>query len=110
LVDYFYGVGDFLRQFDGNLVEVPFTILQDGYSVKTQKHVDCTVYVDNGQYQAQWSNFKQTTLFGSAFKKDYKRKPGPLSYGFLVPPQFRMPSLKQAGNIVSLIIARMQFE
>lgn len=103
LVDYFVGIGDFLDQFDGRLVAVPYTIIKDGYSVKTEKRAKTDLFVDNGSQNALWKNFKGTTVSGTLDDLSYTRTKGPLNYSGIAVPQLRMPSFKQAGNIASVI-------
>jgi hypothetical protein len=103
LVDYFLDVGSFLSQFNGNFVEVPYTVLQDGWSVKTERACTCTLYVDNGQYALLWRNLKQSTIEGKLSTTTYVRTPGPLDYSSFGIPQLQTPNLRQVGNIGSIV-------
>lgn len=108
LIDYFIDIGSFISQFEGKTVKVPYTILADGYSVKAEKRADVTCFLDKGMYNAQWQNHKTTTVTGSLHDIYYIRRKGPLPYGTLIYPELRLPNLKQAGNILSLLIANMR--
>lgn len=108
MVDYFIDIGSFISQFDGKAVKVPYTILADGYSVKAEKRADVTCFLDKGMYNALWQNHKSTTVAGSLHDIYYIRRQGPLPYGSLLYPELRLPNLKQAGNILSLLIANLR--
>jgi len=108
LWDYFMDIGSFIGQFEDDTFKVPFTILADGYSVKTEKRADVTCFIDKGNYNAPWQNHKSSTVNGSLMDIVYIRRKGPLSYGTLVWPELRLPNIKQVGNILSLIIANLR--
>lgn len=105
LVDYFIEVGDFLSQFDGSLVELPYTLIQDGYSVKTEYTGTVTTVFDNGDWSRDWSNKEGPgKATGRLSKTIYKRRKGPLNYEGIALPKLTLPNLRQLGNIGELIL------
>jgi hypothetical protein len=105
LIDYFVGLSEFFNQFDGSYYDLPYTIIEDGYSVKTVYDATVTTYFDTGIYASEWDNTDVGSYAaGKVVTTTYKRRKGPLSYGSIALPTLGMPNLRQLGNIADLVI------
>jgi hypothetical protein len=105
LIDYFIKVGDFLQQFEGQLVDIPFFVVKSGWSCKTT--TDCAVktLVFAGSDLAGFRNGPAPEVMGHLSHTVYDRWPGPLDLlPTFVPPRITLPNLRQVGNIVDLVI------
>jgi len=107
MVDYFIRVGDWLDQFDGQVYDVPYTILQQGYSVKTVFRSEVKTTFNSGIYRTKYQNLAPLTRYGTMRRTRYRRVPGELPYGSFTTPTISLPSLRQAGNIVDIALLRI---
>jgi hypothetical protein len=106
LVDYIVQVGDFLKQFEGNFVEMPYTILQQGYSEKFESVQEVSTHYDGGApYSTEYWNVESTRRIvkGTVKYSSYRRTPGPLPFGAIAYPVVKLPNLRQVINFTELM-------
>jgi hypothetical protein len=103
-VDYFINIGDWLNQFHGNLIDLPYEILDECASVKMEAEVDVSTAFDAyGIRVAHWNQGGTRTVKGKMIHTRYQRTTGDLPHGAVsIVPQVRLPSLRQALNLSEL--------
>jgi hypothetical protein len=107
LIDYFVGVGDFLEQFQGDFIEVPYTILSSGVSVKRVSHNRCTTIYDSGSYVYKYSNREGSSkVHGDLTKSTYTRRNKVLNFEGVVTPQVKLPNFRQVWNLFDIALLR----
>lgn len=106
LVDYFIQVGDWLDQFKGELVTLPHTVLQQGYSVKLIFLGEVETRFDTGIDRSNFGNQNSSgPITGILEKSWYNRNPADLDQLGPYLPTVRLPDLRQVrliGDIVYL--------
>jgi hypothetical protein len=108
MVDYFIKVGDFLKQFDGSIVDVPYTVLQDGYSVKKTYVGSVTTRFYTGNHVKNFQTHTAQSAQGSVTDVSYVRRRGPLSYSGIALPELALPDLRQSVNIAEIAFLASQ--
>lgn len=107
LIDYFVQVGDWLDGFGGSHIEIPYTILYQGYSVKTVCHNVITSTFYTGYYNDKYDNVTELPTFqGEATHTSYSRVSGPLPYGSIPLPTISLPNLRQTRNVVDIALLK----
>jgi hypothetical protein len=106
LWDYFIQVGDWLKQFQGQFIDLPLTILDQGYSRKFECISDVEVYFDASSTRAPLKNVSANgdTVTGTCTYKRYKRTRQALPFGAIAVPTIQLPNLRQVRNITDLVI------
>jgi hypothetical protein len=108
IVDWFIDVGDWLSQFDGEVLDVPYQTLESGYSVKNTNTYTAMHYPFKGSHQVYNNNSSGPTLVGSRTTTSYSRVPYGINFdtdGKMLPVQTRLPSFGQVGTLVELLRA-----
>jgi hypothetical protein len=105
IVDWFLDVGGWLRQFDGSVYQIPFELLQSGYSVKDEYTIACI-----GRPTKQWDAFTGSAnlplVRGKVSRSVYTRTTGGISFSpsaVMQPIQLRLPNFGQLGTLSELI-------
>jgi len=107
LMDYFVHVGNYLNQFQGNLIDVPHEKIEQGWSVKRTFHSRVTTDFDVGYYRNYFTNVSGGhKAIGTFEKTSYIRLVEELPFGALALPQFRLPNLRQVRLISDLLFLR----
>jgi len=107
LMDYFVRVGDFLDQFQGNLVEVPHTKIEEGWSVKRTFHSRVETEFDLGIYRSGYTNTSGShTAIGEYENTQYDRVLESLPFGAIALPNIRTPNLRQVRLMSDLLFLR----
>jgi len=108
LIDYFVQVGDWLDQFQGDFIELPYTILQQGTSVKTTTDVICKTSFWKNYASGKYVNVRPCTRIGTVSKTKYHRKPEVLAlYGAPLTPKLKLPNERQFRNMVDIAFLRL---
>jgi hypothetical protein len=106
-VDYFIRVGEFLENFDGRIIDVPFTILAQGTSVKRTFHSVIRTDFDTGNNRNKFRNYSAPpTVEGSYEESTYTRTAEVLPIGVIPWPTLRLPSVRQTRNLLDLAFLR----
>jgi hypothetical protein len=106
VVDYFIGIGDFLSQFRGQFLDIPYTVQSQGYSIKKVITAEVEARFDTGIYTSNWNNdAPSSSATGRAVRTIYSRKGGLPTWSVAL-PQIRLPSISQLGTIGELIYMR----
>jgi hypothetical protein len=108
IFDWFVDVGRWLRQFERSPYQLPFRVVQSGYSVKeTVTHTD----------ELRWNLHSSLTggatlppVQGKYSTVSYKRFRAPLEFNNadIEPLQIRLPSLGQIGTLAELILLSLK--
>lgn len=104
LLDYVFGVGDWLEGFAGQIVEVPYDILDQGYSVKRLASCVATTFFDEGPYTSDWTNYSiaNNTVKGRVISSSYTRVKDTLPIGELPTLAAKLPNFRQVRNVIDL--------
>ena len=108
VVDWFVDIGRWLRQFEQSPVQLPFKVIQSGYSVKsTVTHADIWIWnlhsdltggatipgVTGGYQKVQYQRLRDSLIFNSSA---------------IEPLQFGLPSLGQLGTLGELVFLKFR--
>jgi hypothetical protein len=110
LVDYFIKVGDWLDGLQQDLLQVPYTVLEQGVSVKTVLRSEAWVRFDNPNHYASPKLANQVLcplVKGSRKLTSYVRTPGPVPVDPALWPRLSLPSPRQAWNVLDLIYLKV---
>lgn len=108
-IDYFVQVGDWLDQFQGDFIEVPYEIVQQGTSVKTTTDV-----IGSIEYWKNYASGKYVSVSGPPRREGrvkytkYQRTPEVLS-GYVPPltPRVKLPNLRQVTNLLDIVFLKL---
>jgi hypothetical protein len=104
VLEYFIKVSDWLDNFRGGFLQFPYTIVQDGYSIKKITTVDGEAQFEAGPYVDKYANYAGKSLAkGQLIYTSYVRRLGPLPYGGIAQPRITLPNLRQVRNLVDLV-------
>jgi hypothetical protein len=109
VVDYFVNVGDWLAQFKGDLCDIPYTILDQGYSVKHEALVEVTTHFDSEGLRTQfWNEHGAFPIVkGRLAYTRYRRIKAELPLEAFSPiPQIRLPNFRQFANLTEILYLR----
>jgi hypothetical protein len=107
VVDYFVDIGSFLDQFDGRAVKRSYTVLSQGYSIKSIQRSVGWIAMDAGTYRKNYQDVKAYPLVtGTLTRSQYSRVASSLPWDtqVLVGPEVRIPNLGQIGTLLELIL------
>jgi hypothetical protein len=107
IADMFVDIGQWLRQFDGSVYQIPFELLASGHSQKTEWTTTVTGGVSQ-QWQALFTGVRLQDLLSSGdySRTAYTRVVGGVSFSpsaVLQPLQIKLPNLGQLGTIAELV-------
>jgi hypothetical protein len=105
VVDYFIQVQDWLKQFKGGEIDIPYVILSEGYSRKRENLMTVTTeYNSEGSGPELWSIVDPPSrkVSGTVKYVRYERTKAPLPYGAIAYPTWSLPSLKQTITLSEL--------
>jgi hypothetical protein len=105
LVDYIIAVGDWLNQFHGSFIQVPYTVLDEGYSIKFESTQKITVEFDSTGYLPEfWSkSVSHRSVTGAVKYTKYQRIHSPLPFGAVAMPTIQVPTIRQVANFAELV-------
>jgi hypothetical protein len=106
VVDYFIDIGNYLAQYDGSIVEIEYSVIQAGYSIKESAISTGWVDLDAGAYRS----YKRLVsppekVYGTLTKSRYTRIPdNSLVFGAGInPPALSLPDFRQVWTIFELL-------
>jgi hypothetical protein len=106
IIDYFINVGDWLNQFHGQFITLPYEVIEQGWSSKFESVCQVQTEFDSDGYLTEfWNeNVSYRVVNGQVHYTSYQRVKEPLPEGaFSFMPQVRLPSLRQRVNLVELM-------
>jgi len=110
LVDYLIKVGDWIEDLETDLIEIPYSILQSGYSVKKTLDSEAWVRFDNPNHYAspKLSTIESCPpVKGRRTETLYVRESGPLPIDSSLWPKLSIPSPRQARNVLDLVFLKV---
>lgn len=104
ILDMVIDVGAWLRQFDGGVISLPYTILKQGSSLKDDTVTTVTIWPLRGT-EALHRNAGTRPITGTRSTVSYSRESKilPFNSAALTPIQTGLPNLGQIGSIAELI-------
>jgi len=105
VLEYFIKVSDWLDNFRGGFLQFPYTIVQDGYSIKKVTTVEAESQFEAGPYVDKYANYEGKAISKGTLEYTYYiRRLGPLPYGSIAQPRVTLPNLRQVRNLVDLLV------
>jgi hypothetical protein len=105
LVDYFVQIGDWLKQFRGEFISIPFTVVGEGYSIKFESECEVVSEIYSQGTLAEFWNVevsKPRLVSGLVTYSRYRRILDPLPVGAISYPTIKAPNLRQVRNLLDL--------
>lgn len=109
LVDYFIQVGDWLKQFRGEFISIPYTVLSEGYSVKFESECEVVSEIYSQGTLAEFWNVEageDRIISGQVNYTRYRRFADPLPVGAISYPTIKAPNLRQVRNLLDLTLLK----
>lgn len=104
LIDYLVDIGSCLNGYTGQMIDLPYTVVADGYSVKRVATGTTTFYPLGGSLKVKRSNMECHPILGSHSRVKYSRTVGGVPYGAPVLPTINLPSLGQAWTVFEVAL------
>lgn len=109
LIDYFVDIGSCLNGASGQLIELPYEILQDGYSVKEVADGVATLYICGGSNMVKRRSVTGVKpITGKMTRTRYSRVAGKVPYGTPTLPTLQLPNLARAWTVFEVAALRSQ--